>query len=488
MYRNFSIRFALLLGLLVFARLPGSSFGYDTFRSRTAVVGSDVFPDPPGLRDAVQFWQHVFGVWRENQIVFHDDEYLGAVYEVVQLPPWWSPVLSPEQTDYIQHRREVLKSRLAALEGRLRNGLALDADMQILYDVIVRAGGKFAVFGASERVRQQRGMRERFLDGLRTSGRYDAHIREVFRQARLPEDLAYLPHIESSFINNSRSQAGAAGAWQFMRSTGELYMMINEAIDERFDPIFAARGAARYLSGAYRRLGDWGLAITSYNHGINGMAAARDQYGRDIGKIVRNYKGRLFGFASRNFYAEFLAVRSIIANLDQYFPGGVRLDPPLDHARVRLLYAASLMQLAGDYRVGAGFLESLNPALTRSAINGRVPLPAGSELWLPRHTVANPDSVTIYARKPVPVPVARPVPRERPDRMPKQIMLVAAKSPAPPKKKAEPKARTHRVRKGESLYGIANRYGVQVATLMAFNDLRRPNLIRAGQQLRIPVD
>ncbi|MGH8558796.1 MAG: transglycosylase SLT domain-containing protein [Methylococcales bacterium] len=491
MYRSYYLRITFFLSLSILAWLPVSSFAFNHLRANSASTESDVFPDPPGLRDAVQFWRQVFGVWRGNQVTLHDNEYLGAVYEVIHLPSSWREELSSGQKEYIQDRREALEKKLEALENRLRYGLSLNTELQGLHDVIVRAAGKFAVYGAARRVRQQRGMRERFLEGLQTSGRYDTHMREVFRNARLPEDLAYLPHIESSFVNHSRSQAGAAGVWQFMRSTGALYMMINEAVDERFDPVFAARGAARYLGGAYQRLGDWGLAITSYNHGINGMAAARDQYGRDIEKIVRNYKGRLFGFASRNFYAEFLAVRSIIGDLNKYFPGGVRLDPPIDRARVRLMYPATLAQLANDYGIGTGFVQALNPALTQPVINGRIALPAGTELWLPEHTVANRGSVTVNTRKygtsPLEKPIFKPVFRALRNTAPNKPVRVTASRPSPVKKTASRKSKFHLVRKGESPYGIASRYGVQVGTMMAFNDLRPDDVIRPGQQLRIPM-
>ncbi len=486
MYRSYYLRITLFLSLTVLAWLPGASSAYNQPRANSASAESDVFPDPPGLRDAVQFWRQVFGVWRGNQVALHDNEYLGAVYEVIHLPSSWREELSFGQKEYIKDRREALVNRLSALENRLRYGLPLDTELQGLHDAIVKAAGKFAVYGAAQRVRQQRGMRERFLEGLQTSGRYDTHIRKVFRNARLPEDLAYLPHIESAFENHSRSQVGAAGVWQFMRSTGKLYMMINEAVDERFDPIFAARGAARYLSGAYQRLGDWGLAITSYNHGINGLAAARNEYGPNIEKIVRNYKGRLFGFASRNFYAEFLAVRSIIGNLDKYFPGGVRLDPPIDHARVRLMYPATLAQLANDYGVGAGFLQTLNPALTQPVINGRIPLPAGTELWLPKHTVSDPGSITVYTRKQAAFPLEKSVFRAV-SSVPKKQARVAKGRPSPVKKAASRKSKLHVVRKGESPYGIASRYGVRVRTMMVYNDLRPDDVIRPGQQLWIPM-
>ncbi|MGR9106304.1 MAG: transglycosylase SLT domain-containing protein [Gammaproteobacteria bacterium] len=481
-------RFAILATLAAFCWLPWPVSAYGVAPPGVAVPGSNVFPSPPELDEAVQFWRQVFGVWSRNQVALHDDEHLGLIYEIFHLPAPWSEGLTSEQAQLIRDRRERLENKLSAMEYRVRQGLPLDYEQQRLYDQIVKAGGKFAVFGAATRLRQQRGMQERFLTGLEISGRYDARMREVFRNARLPEDLAYLPHIESSFVNHARSNVGASGIWQFMRSTGVKYLMINDAVDERLDPVFAARGAARYLGDAYRRLGDWGVAITSYNHGVNGMAAATQEYGPDIGKIVRQYKGRLFGFASRNFYAEFLAVRSIIDDLDQYFPRGVRLDRPIDHARVRLMYPATLSQLAGHYGIGTGIVEVLNPSLSPRAATGRIALPAGTELWLPKHTVADPGGFAIYSRKMESLAPQRPhIPTSRQREPAKRVAVVSKAKSKSLVKVARPGSRMHVVRKGESPFRIAIRYGVQVKTMMAFNDLRPNAVIRPGQKLRIPT-
>jgi membrane-bound lytic murein transglycosylase D len=180
-------------------------------------------------------------------------------------------------------------------------------------------GGRLA--GAAERVRSQRGLRERFRRGLEISARYEQHFRRIFRDAGLPEDLAYLPHVESSFQAAAKSSAGAVGIWQFTRAAAERYMTVNEIVDERLDPIAATRGAARYLRDAYNRLGSWPLALTSYNHGVNGMQRAKNLYGGDLVRIIADYDHPQFGFASRNFYTEFLAARDIARQPERYFAG-----------------------------------------------------------------------------------------------------------------------------------------------------------------------
>ena len=209
----------------------------------------------------------------------------------------------------------------------------------------------------------------------------------MFREAGLPDDLAYLPHVESSFQNHAASSAGAVGMWQFMPGTARHFGMLNAAVDERRDPVASAQGAARYLGNAHDRLGSWPLALTSYNHGVGGMKNAQKAFGNDFVAITRNYSGKGFGFASRNFYAEFLAAREIARNPQRFFPEGVRYEPPLNLDRVRLRQAVNAMTLANYYEVNPWELTSLNKAWNPAAQNGRIALPAGTLVWLPAGTV-----------------------------------------------------------------------------------------------------
>src|SRR3569833_2053311 len=112
-------------------------------------------------------------------------------------------------------------------------------------------------------------------------------------------------------------------------TAGRVFMTVNNAMDERLDPVASARGAARYLAQAHERLGSWPLAITSYNHGKQGMARAKAEIGDDFCRIVREYQSKTYGFASRIFYALFLAAREIAILPDRYFPVGVEFERPL---------------------------------------------------------------------------------------------------------------------------------------------------------------
>ncbi|HYR79772.1 MAG TPA: lytic transglycosylase domain-containing protein, partial [Candidatus Dormibacteraeota bacterium] len=142
-----------------------------------------------------------------------------------------------------------------------------------------------------------------------------------FRTAGLPPELVTLAHVESGFHGGSRSSAGAVGIWQFTRDTGKHYMKITRYHDDRLIPDRATLAAAKLLRSNYDTLGDWPLAITAYNYGTGGVARAAGIYGGDYSEMVQHYQGPRFGFAVKNYYAEFLAAMQVHRYEDAYFPG-----------------------------------------------------------------------------------------------------------------------------------------------------------------------
>jgi membrane-bound lytic murein transglycosylase D len=427
----------------------------------------DPLPAPEGIRDRVDFWKSVYAGWSLTQVALHDVDHPTLVYGVLDLHGPAEERYTDEQSAYVRACREELESRLRVLERKVLAGEPLDdREKELALRVTTTAGGD-AILGAHARVRSQRGMRERFRRGIEISYRYDATFREIFREAGLPEDLAYLPHVESSYQAHARSSAGAVGVWQFTRPAAKIFMNVTSTIDERLDPVASARGAARYLARAHGLLGDWALSVTSYNHGIEGMVRAKERFGTDFERIVEEYDGRAFGFASKSFYAEFLAAREIAKDPGTYFPEGFTAEPPLSHDSVRLERPASPVQLARTYGIELGALATLNPAWTRRAIKNGLALPTGTEVWLPQGTMARMASL--------------PAPRPEP-------VAVAASSPKSARAaEAPPVHAVHVVERGESLFHIASAYGVRMADLLGLNRLTERSVIHPGQRLRIPL-
>jgi membrane-bound lytic murein transglycosylase D len=263
--------------------------------------------------------------------------------------------------------------------------------------------------------------------------------------------------VESSYNPEARSFVGAAGMWQFMPSTGRRFMRIDGAVDERRDPYRSSEAAALLLRSNYGELESWPLAVTAYNHGTGGMRRAMRALGTDdIETIVRNYDGPAFGFASRNFYVSFLAASEVERNAEEYF-GAIPRDPPEKLTTINVpayLSASSLEQSLG---VPRETLQAYNPSLLPTVWMGKKFVPQGFTLRVP-DSVAEPD-----AR------IAEIAARER-----RTAQL------------SDPGPRTHRVRKGETLSGIAARYGTSPSRLASLNGLSRRNVIRTGQVLKLP--
>ncbi len=375
-----------LLGILALGGCGGSGGQRETAgqsdRPPADYGASSTFPVPREIEPNVDFWRHVFGIWSRDQVAFHDDEHMDVIYEVVRLPGSGDGYSNSDKS-FIASRARYHQDRLEGLQQRVTTNQPLSTEDKALLAKFDHAGGTRALYGAADRVRSQRGMREKFRRGMEISGRYEKSFREVMRAKGLPEDLVYIPHVESSYQTNARSPVGAAGVWQFMPATGKSFMMVNGVVDDRYDPILAADGAARYLDQAHKRLGSWPLAVTSYNHGQGGMANAKAQYGHDFGRIVKNYQGKAFKFASRNYYAEFIAAREVAGHPNRYFPEGVNYESPWPHDRLVLRDSMPADHVARHYGVSPSSLADLNLHWREPAKSGRALLPTGSTVWLP---------------------------------------------------------------------------------------------------------
>jgi membrane-bound lytic murein transglycosylase D len=162
-------------------------------------------------------------------------------------------------------------------------------------------------------IRVQQGLREKVEEGMLRARPLLPRILSILRRHKVPEELAALPMVESSFNPQARSRAGAVGIWQITPSTGRRYLSVSRHRDDRRDPIRATEAAARVLRQNYQVLGSWPLAVVAYNHGTTRVRAAREAMGSDaVEDIIFRYDGRRFGFASRNFYPSFLAALEII--------------------------------------------------------------------------------------------------------------------------------------------------------------------------------
>lgn len=261
-------------------------------------------PTPKGLASAVRFWEDVFAKYSPDQCVFHDRDDLSMVYLVKRVEGDNPYQQAKNVKRYLTAIRDSLKH--LAFGGKPRN--KFETRVVEMTDPSYRYPAYYRY--AMDNVRCQRGVD--LAPSLRRSKRYIKMVMKVLAQHGLPTDLAYLPHLESGYDVNAHSKAGARGIWQLMPATARLNgLKASRRVDLRTDPLKATVAASGILRDYFEKTQSWPLAITAYNYGINGTTRAIKIYGTDYMKIRENHRTSIFGFAVKNYYPSFLAVRNI---------------------------------------------------------------------------------------------------------------------------------------------------------------------------------
>ena len=481
---------------------------------------ADTFPSS-GFEDRIDYWTQVFTRYGERDVVLADRDRACLVYDVLSFErsPRGSVREWRSQKRQIDRKRKEIRGLLDDLRRHGAEGEKKSLQHQELADLLRRCDCSLSTAtlrSLRNNIRAQRGIKEKFRDGIMRSGRFLGKMESIFQKHDLPTELVALPHIESSFNYQVRSSAGAAGIWQFMRSTGRYYLKISRYIDERLDPIQATEGAARLLKDNYRALGNWPLAITAYNQGKNGMLRAKRKHGPNLLDIIDGYRSKYFGFAGKNFYAEFLAALRASRNHEDYF-GSIQLDTPRPTDQVVLDKGVHLGVLTQEANLSRELLHSYNPALTRHAMRRNI-LPAGLQLQVPHGkgetvravvekapAVGGPvttraDGTLIYEVQPGDTlsDIAREFGTsvralQRPNGIrnahrirPGQHLVVSSGSSARRVSAGKSQPSRYRVKKRDTLHKIARRYGVSVKNLKEKNGIRNIHRIYLGQVLLIP--
>jgi len=486
-------------------------FGILLLLSRFAPAAETLLPRPPELEPDVQFWIRVYTQVSTNEGLIHDQHRLSVVYETLHFDADTPSTERGRRVDAERERVEEILRRLA------RGDEPRDDDDRRVKALWGEDTTPAQLAEAASDVRFQLGQSDRFRAGLIRAGAWEAHIGEVLANLGLPAEISALPHVESSFDPYAYSKVGAAGLWQFMRSTGRRFLRIDAAVDERLDPYRETEAAAQLLSYNYRLLGSWPLAITAYNHGAEGVRRAREQLGTDdIVRIVREYHSPSFGFASRNFYVSFLAALTVAQNPAKYF-GGLSRNTEAGFHELKMPATASMNTLLRAVGVDRETLRSLNPALRPAVWNGQRVVPAGYVLRLPAtgsswtaellaQRLGSAQPVTVAQASPPaksPATAAAPAP---------SIATVIASAAAPaahapetgssapvaaaptaaaatPTAAAPPAApessQYYVVQSGDDTSAIAARTGVPVRKLMTLNSMRDQDDIYEGQRLRL---
>lgn len=361
-------------------------------------VDTTLFPVPRNLEKNVNFWIKVFSVYSSRQLILHDAQDLSIIYEILDFEQ------QPSDSTFISSSKifeKVNKSR--ANYGQILQKLSvtkpkeldrLTSQEKLVYLMFRNDNSPNRFRLAAENIRIQNGLRDEFLLGIIRSGKYYEEMLHIFRAYNLPEELVFLPHVESSYNYKAYSKVGAAGIWQFMHKTASNYLKINQVIDERYDPLFATEAAARFLKENYEVLGTWPLAITAYNHGKNGLLRAKNLLGTtDFGTFLEKYHSPSFRFASRNFYAEFIAAVYVRKNSELFF-GKLEVLPPLKFTYLELPEEVTLFELAEKFALDLETIHEYNASIKPHALKFESTLPKAFKFRIPLENTA--DLIGIY--------------------------------------------------------------------------------------------
>lgn len=288
---------------------------------------------------------------------------------------------------------------------------------------------------------------------------------QILDKNKLPIELRYLPVIESALNPTAISPAGAAGLWQFMTSTARMYgLEINSLVDERMDPLKSTHAAARYLKDLYDIYGDWHLVIAAYNCGPGNVNKAirrsggKQDYWGIYPYLPVETRGYVPIFIAAN-YSLYYANTHNICKATIEFPKAV--DTIMINQRVHFEQIASVLNLPKEQ------IKMMNPQYKREIIPGdlkpyAVVLPVKmTGMFIDKFNEIvsfKADSLINNRRAEVNIPQATALSRGR-------VIY-------------------HTVRKGQTLSGIAARYGVPVTRIKKWNNLRG-SMIRPGQRLKI---
>ena len=407
------------------------------------------FPVEGRMKIRVDFWKKVYTEITTEEAFLHDINDLSIIYKKVTLP-----YPQRERLRFIKQEKKELANILKSIANKNYKDLT-DEEQQIAK--IVGEKSSDHLLALSSNLRFQYGLKDRYYLGLIESYKYLEHIKQIFKDLNLPEELAYLPHVESSFNYKAYSKVGAAGIWQFMRATARKYQLkVTYTVDERRDVIKATYAAARFLKDNFDLLGTWPLALTAYNHGPKSIERAITQLGTNkIHEIVELYDGRRFGFASQNFYATYMATVEISKNPEKYF-ASFKAPSKFDFSIFALDREYTVSQIIKNLNISKEILQTYNPSIRPIAFQGEFRLPKNFHLHIP---VTSNEQIAKF-----------------------QSSLKTVKEEI----KNFDTENTHIVANGENIYDISKIYNTSMVNIINYNQISNPSRIYVGMKLRIP--
>jgi membrane-bound lytic murein transglycosylase D len=292
---------------------------------------------------------------------------------------------------------------------------------------------------------------------------------KALKSFNIPEEIKYLPIIESSMNPYAVSRVGATGLWQFMYATAKGYgLNMDNFVDERKDPVQASYAAAAYFRDAYEELGDWLLAIAAYNCGMGNVKRAMEKSNSMDFWELRRYLPK----ETRNYVPAFIAAVYVMNCPDQHQIQ--RKSSPFEKYTdtIQVNHFVSIPELAEALDMDLDALCSLNPSYKKKIVNGTEASP--KRLVIPRISLEDFTSIYEILNEDTRTGSMRVILASNSD------IKTVRKSPA----KSRPAFFYHKVSSGQNLGAIANKYHVEVQDLKVWNKLRGSTIV-PGQKLKV---
>ena len=427
----------------------------------------ETFSCPNSLLPRVAFWIEVFSRWDTNTAIFHDKENPQRVYSTINRK---NGCRRSRKGDSIDRERKRIKRSLNSLASAVEKNQALSSSQTKMRSLFVGESSS-RIRSATNRIRCQSGNKDRMREALSQFQRYRPAILEALEKQNLTPELQYLPFVESAFNPNAVSHVGAAGLWQIMPQTGRsLGLKVNNVVDERYDPLHATKAAALYFRNSVNDLSETAFengypviaknlnpfVITSYNYGVRGMERAIKQVGLDYERLLVEYKSPSFQTAVKNFYASFLAARYVAKNASQFFGAIESVATPANaSSTIVLRRSTSAKRLSRSLGVDKKTLKAMNPAFRKVVWNNKALMPKGVGVNLPFEATGYAASVAAM------------------NKLPKEV--------------EKPGFIWHRVKRGQTACGIAEKYGASCRALRSLNNLDRKGTVYIGRKIKVPT-
>lgn len=352
----------------------------------------EAFQVPKGMEKQVAFWKDIYAKYTTEEGVIHDTENLELVYAEID----FKPIIKDESLSARQKAKQKKKlvedkkkeiSEILKKLAKVSSPEGLSEPELKVWKMFenINEPDKFKEAAEKGRLRFQLGQKDRMQSAIFYSGRYLENMEQIFKQANMPIELTRIVFVESSFNVLARSKVGASGLWQIMRYTARPYRMITSGTDLRNQPMAATKLAARLFEDNYRMLNAWPLAITGYNHGPTGVRKMTEKYKtREIVDLIQNVRSRRsFGFASRNFFACFLAALEVERNALKYFPK-IAWSQPLDAEEIKLPINVKYKDLLTWFDGDDEKAQVFNPHVNRPTRRNSVTIPAKTVISVPK--------------------------------------------------------------------------------------------------------